>query len=133
MPLVGHTPERVDAAVVELDPGAHDEILDGGGHEDLSRRGQRRDPGADVDGDAADIGPVELDLARVEAGPDLQPQVSDSGDDRLRAANRTSRTVERREESVASRNDLPSTEPLELVACDRVMAVEQLLPGVIAK
>ena len=47
-------------------------------------------------------------------------------DDGLRALDRASRPVERREEAVAARLDLLPAVPLQLLADDAVMVVQQL-------
>jgi len=62
------------AAVLEDEPGAGDEVLDGGADQDLGGPGERRDPGADVHGDAADVGTDQLDLPGVRAGADLEAE-----------------------------------------------------------
>ena len=62
------------AAVLEDEARAGDEVLDGGADEDLGGAGERGDPGADVHGDAADVGAQQLDLAGVAAGADLESQ-----------------------------------------------------------
>ena len=49
------------------------------------------------------------------------------------AADSTGRAIESREESVAGRVDLVPTEPLELPADDRMVAVEQFAPGPVAE
>jgi hypothetical protein len=48
----------------------------------------------------------------VDAGPDLDPQVADAPDDRLRAAHGTCRPVERDHEPVARRVDLSAADAL---------------------
>ncbi len=62
VPAVGDTLELVLARVLEPQAGARHEPLDGVGDEDLGRRRERRDPRADVDGDAADLPGDRLDL-----------------------------------------------------------------------
>ena len=76
VPGAWHTFERVIPAVVELDPRPRDEIPDRSGDEDLVGFGQRRDPGADVHGNATDIVAGKLDLTRVE--PDPNPWTASS-------------------------------------------------------
>ena len=44
------------------------------GDENLARARLRRDPRSDVHGDAGDLAVGELDLAGVQAGPDLEIQ-----------------------------------------------------------
>jgi hypothetical protein len=47
---------------------ARDQILDGPGHETLSRLGERCDPRGNMDGNTAHIVFYEFDLTRMEAG-----------------------------------------------------------------
>jgi DNA-binding CsgD family transcriptional regulator len=63
----------VDAAAVQPDRGAGDQVPDGAGDQDLARAGQRGDPGPGMHRDAPDLaaGPV-FHLAGVHAGADLQ-------------------------------------------------------------
>jgi len=133
MPLLGHALQRVRTAVVELDARPDDEVPDGRGDKDLARVCKSRDAGSDMDGDAPDVGAIELDLARVETGSDVEPEVANGGADRLRAADRSRRAVEDRQQAIACRDDLASTEPVELLACDGVVPIEQLLPRVITE
>jgi hypothetical protein len=64
-PLSWHAAEAVGAAILEAKPRAGDEILHGAGHEDLARLRRGRDPGADVDGDPAQLVGHDLALAPV--------------------------------------------------------------------
>ena len=76
MPLARHALELVRAAVFELEARAGDEVPDGARSEHLACARQRRHAGARVDGDAADFRTGELELAGVQAEPDLQAQRS---------------------------------------------------------
>ena len=55
MPAVGDALKFVLAGVLEDEPGARNEILHGGGHEDLGGTGERTHPGADVHGESLHI------------------------------------------------------------------------------
>ena len=57
-----------------------------------------------------DLAARQLDLARVQAGPDLEAERAHGVADAAGAADRASRPVERREEAVAGRVDLAPTE-----------------------
>lgn len=57
------------AAIGELEPGAHDEILDRARDEHLARPCEGSDARSDVDGDPFDARLGELDLAGVQTGP----------------------------------------------------------------
>src|SRR5438477_4237938 len=108
------------AAVVEGEPGAGDEILDGLRDEHLARPGERGDPCPGVDGDAADLRPVELTFAGVDTGADLDAQLPDSLAGRERTADGARRPVEGGEEAVARRVHLAAAEAVEL-APDRAV------------
>jgi hypothetical protein len=69
-----HALEIVHTSVLELDPGASHEVLDGGGDEHLSLAGQSRHPCADVHRYAADVSPQELELAGMHACANLQAE-----------------------------------------------------------
>jgi hypothetical protein len=56
--------------------------------------GQRDDAGGDVRRDAADGVARELDLARVQPGADLEPEIRAGGGGRVSAGDRPRRAVE---------------------------------------
>ena len=99
--------QLVLAAPLELDARAGDEVFDGARDEHLARACLRRHARPSVDGDAGDLVADELALARVHADPDLKAQRCHRLDDRLGAACRERRPVERCEEPVAGCIDLP--------------------------
>jgi hypothetical protein len=70
------------STIGEVDPRAHDEILDRVGGQDLARPGESRYAGADVDGDPFDSRLGELDLTRVQPGADLDPELANGIADR---------------------------------------------------
>ena len=110
-------------------PGADDEILDGARDEHLARLGERRDARAEVDGEALGAGVGELDLARVEAGADLEAEPAHRVADRAGTADRARRAVEGGEEAVAGEPHLLAAEPLQPVADDRVVLGEEGRPA----
>lgn len=80
IPLASHLvelPFAVDAfqsarsGVDEANSGSGDQIRDGSGDEYLPRCGERLYTGGDMNGDPADVVPAQLDLAGVDASPDL--------------------------------------------------------------
>src|SRR6266702_2471200 len=73
-PVARHPFELVLAAIRELDPRPHHQVLDRAGHQHAAVPGQRHDPGGDVHGQAGDLAAVDLDLAGVQARPDLDPE-----------------------------------------------------------
>src|SRR5207247_5170525 len=117
-PLAGNALELAGAAVLELDPGPGNQVLDRLRHEHLSRSGLRGNPCTCVHGDPADSFTGELDLARVEAGADLEAEPTHGLRDRLRRADRARRTVERCEEAVTGDVDLSASKALEISADD---------------
>ena len=102
--------------------------------EDLARSGLPGDTGARVDGDPADVAGRELlDLAGVDAGPDLEPDAPTASTIALARADRPRRSVEHGEEAVAGRVDLAAAEARQLGSDRRVMALEQLPPAAVAE
>jgi hypothetical protein len=65
----------VGAAVLEVDPGAGDEILDRSRDEHLSGRRRSGDARADVHGDPGDLAVGDLALAGVQTGADIEPDL----------------------------------------------------------
>src|SRR5207248_6292103 len=110
-----------------------DEISDGGRDEDLSRAGRGRHPRPDRDRDARELAVVELALARVHAGAQLEPDPTDALDDGLGTANRPSRPVEGGEEAVAGRVLLLAAVARQLASNERVMLGERLAPRAVAE
>src|SRR2546421_119746 len=88
MPFAGDALERVSAAVREPEPRAGDEVAHGARHQDLAGPGERRDAGADVHGDPAELRPHHLTFARVEAGADLEAERAHAIADRARGPHR---------------------------------------------
>src|SRR5262249_12850183 len=66
------------------------------------------DAGPQVDGDAADVVPAQLDLPRMQSHPNLDPFAPEGLPDGHRAPDRSGRTVEQCEEAVAGGLHLPS-------------------------
>jgi hypothetical protein len=88
VPLLGHTFKGVDPSILEADTRARHQILHGRGDDDLIGAGKRRQAGGDSDGDAAYVVPDQLNLAGVQACPDMQAQRRDPTLDRADAADR---------------------------------------------
>ena len=70
-PLSSWRPRRV-----ELEPRPGGQVLDGPRDPHLARAGETRDARADVHTDAADVVATSLQLAGVDAGPDLQVELA---------------------------------------------------------
>src|SRR5256885_5072605 len=133
MPLAGDALERVSAAVREPEPRAGDEVAPRARPQALAGPGERRDAGADVHGDPAELRPHHLTFARVEAGADLEAERAHALADRARGPHRARRAIEGREEAVASRVDLAPAELRQVLAHQRVVGVEQVAPLAVAQ
>ena len=79
-PRAGHASEFTFAAVGEPVPGAGDDVAHCRGHQHLAGPRQRRDARSDVHGHARDVITTNLDLAGVDADPDLDTQHADRVD-----------------------------------------------------
>src|SRR5437764_9771908 len=128
VPAVGDALQLVLAGIFEDEARARHEILDGRGDEHLRPIRDRRDPRTDVHRDPADLPVDRLDLTCVQPCADLDPEWANGLDDRLRAFDPTSRPIEGREEAVARRVDLCTTESAELLPDESVVSFQQVLP-----
>ena len=128
-PFAGDTLQLVNAAVVELDPRAGDEVLHGARDEHFTGCGRVCDASPDRNGDPGQLPVVPLALAGVEADAELQAQRAHVRNQRARALDRASWAVERGEEAVSGGVDLLSSELRDPPTDDRVMAFEQITPG----
>src|ERR1700733_914044 len=72
-PAVRHAFQEVTAAVVEREPGSQHEWRDGAGYQDLIGLCDSHDPRRDVHRDAVHVAILDLDLARVQSGANMQP------------------------------------------------------------
>src|SRR5262245_51174005 len=113
VPAIRHALELVLARILEAEPGARHQPLDRVRDEDLRRRRDARDPGPDVDRDAARLAGDQLDLAGVDPRAHLDPQVGHRIADPNGATDPASRPVERREEPVTRGVDLGAPEAPE--------------------
>jgi hypothetical protein len=132
-PLAGDALELGDAAVLEVQVRAGDEILDRGGDEHLAGPGERGDASTDVDGEPGDLVACELALAGVQPGSHLEAELGDGGPDRRGAADGADRPVEAGEEAVAGRIHLNPAEARKLPADGSVVLVQKLAPAAVAK
>lgn len=117
-----HTPP------LEFDAGTGDEVYDGPGDKSLARAGQSRHSGPDVDRDASNFVPDELDFASVQSGTGLDAQPLDALTDLHCTADGAGRAVEAGHESVTCGVDLFAPESMELAADDAVMLDQQIAP-----
>src|SRR5918999_5304725 len=109
-PGPGNSLERVLPTVLEFQGRPGDEVTDGRRNQDLGALGQCGDPGSDVHADASDRVPGPLHLASVQTGPDLDAEVADGVSGRQSASDGPDGTVERGQEAIARRVDLPAPE-----------------------
>ncbi len=70
------------AAVLELQSTPCDQVRHRPRDEYVTRSGQGAHSLPDVDSDSADILPAQLDLAGMESGPDVKPELLDAFADR---------------------------------------------------
>src|SRR5680860_392325 len=132
-PAAGHALELVLTTVVELEARARDQVLDRARHDDLRRLRDRGHPLTNVDRHAADVVPADLDLAGVQADPDLQAQARSRVADGTAAADRARRPVEGGQKAIPHRLHFAALERLQLVADGRVVSIEEVLPPTIAE
>ena len=85
-PRAGDTFELVHASVFERDRRSGEEILHGVRDEDLAGSGFRRDSCADVDRDAPQTVADDLTLPGMEAYPQIDADLADGSEDRVRAS-----------------------------------------------
>jgi hypothetical protein len=85
-----------------------------------------------VDADAADVVAPELDLAGVDAGPDLDPAVPQPVAQAGGAADPPAGPVEQGQDAVAGRLDQPALELADLLPGEPVVQVQQLSPAPVA-
>ena len=100
------------------------------------RRGLReesRDPRPEVDGDPAESSVLQLALARVDGGADLEAEVDHAVVERTGEGHREGRDLERREEPVPRRVHLPAAEPGKPGAEARMVIPQQPAPRAITE
>ena len=113
----------------EPDPGTGDERGHRRGDEDLVCVRERGDARADVNGQPADPGGQQLDLAGVQAGAYGETERVGRVPDPARAVDRPGRPVEGREDSVARELDELAAEALDVRADELVVRLADALPG----
>src|SRR5947207_15395646 len=133
MPLAGHPLEFGLTPVLELDPGAHHEILDRGGNEHLTCLGPPGHARSDVDGHPTDAAVATLALSAVKARTKLEAECLHVAEDLRGRLDRSCGAVERREDPVAGRVDDVALVALDLLANEAVVAIEDLSPGSVAE
>src|SRR5207253_10031430 len=84
-------------------------------------------------GDAANVIPHHLALARMQAGTNADSGRVGGSEDRAGAMDRAGRAVERSEEAVAGRLDLAAVEADQRLAHSALVALQQLAPLLVAE
>ena len=111
LPAVGDSLQLVQAPVLELDPRSRHQILHCLRNEGLACPGHRRDPRADMDGDAPELVSHDVTLARVETDAEIHSDLVHGPEHRLGALDGRGRGVEGCEKAVAGGVDLAAAEP----------------------
>ena len=121
-------------AVLELEPGARDEVPGRRAHEHLAGAGERHEARSHVNRDPTRlVAALALHLACVDARPDRELERAQLLADCERAADRLPGPVEEGEEAVAGRVDLLAREPRELSADGVVVSGEKRCPRRVAE
>jgi hypothetical protein len=121
------------ATVLERQPGARDEVLDGARHEHLPGLRVPGDARADVDREPGELLPDALALSRVDPGPDREAERPDPLADRPSARDRAGGAVEAREEAVPGGVELDAAVARELAPDELVVPLQQLPPRAVAQ
>src|SRR5258708_27636417 len=122
LPLAFDSLEPVHPLVIEADAGSGTEIAHGARHEDLAALRRGADTRGDRDIDPADRCAGTLDLRGVHARAPGEIDRPVRALDGLGAADRPSRSIERRQQSIPGRVDLIAGVPFELAADRHVIA-----------
>src|SRR6188508_1065920 len=85
-----------------------------------------------MDGHAANLVALQLQLAGVDGGAHLDPQLRRRAADLLRGPNGALGTVEASDEPVAGRRDLAPPEPIEEAAHRQVVPPQEVAPRSVA-
>src|SRR5262249_50623712 len=113
---------------------AHQYAVDSVGHKHLTRLRGGHHPGAEVHRQAADAAVLaELHLASVKAGPQADAERLRRLVQRERAVNRAAGALEGRERAVAGGLDETAPVQRDLLADQRVVAVQDLTPSGVAQ
>jgi hypothetical protein len=132
VPLVGHTLEDVLPAILEVDAGPGNKILDRSRNEHFVWPCETGDPCPDVNGNARNIVTQPFNLTGVDSGPHLQPYGTHLVLDLLGTLDSPRWTIKGRQESVACRVDFHAPKAIQLGTQERVMQFQQLSPAAVA-
>jgi hypothetical protein len=121
--------ELVDPVIGEAEPGAGDELPGAGGNEDLSRPGDRHDPGARMDGDPTELAFDPFRFPEMDTRPDLDSERPDAADEHVGATDRGGQCRRRGEDTIARGIDEIAVEPLQGATYLVVMSGEKRTPS----
>jgi hypothetical protein len=126
--LSGHAFERVCSEVDEAEFGTPDDIANRAADQHLAGTCLGTHTSADMHGYAAELGAGGLDLAHVNAGPDLETSASHLLCQETSARDRISRVLEDGEETIAGIVDFATPHLSECVSHEGSIRSEQLPP-----
>jgi hypothetical protein len=86
-----------------------------------------------MDGNARDVLSDAFDLSGVNSGAHFKADLANGTHDGGGTPDGPRRAIERRQETIAGCGDLTPVEPIELVADERVVAIKQCAPGMVAE
>ena len=129
---IAETLEAMRTAILEPKFRTRHKIADRARHQYTVAFRHGCDAGRDVDGDAADILALELDLARMDAAADSTGRRVRRRGDLARASHGTRRAIEGGKEAVAQSLDFSSPKPGDFSSHDVVVPVEKSLPVAIS-
>ena len=132
-PPAGDSPELIQTAIDERQATSRDHIADRLGDQHIPRIGDAGETSPEMHRHPTEPAVFELAFARVHAGTDLEPDITDLVMEPAREGHRERGDLERRQESVTCRVDLPAAERLEPGAEARMVIPEQLCPGTITE
>jgi len=132
LPFAGDPLERIDATMLELEPGACDCLHDGPRCQDITWTGQSGDTSTDMYSDTTKIITAYLALPGVNACPDLQTKMTSTVGHHLCAADGAGRAIETGQEPVACLLDFPSPEVTETIPDHLVVSLQKATPDLIA-
>ena len=133
VPVIRHALERMFTGVVKHETTPRHEVLHRLGNANFGIPAGRGDPGADRNGDTADLPVDHPTVTRVQPRPHRHTEIADAFHDLERAADPARRAVERRVEPVTGRINFDPLPAAQRVADDRVMPLGEFLPPSIAQ
>lgn len=131
-PFAGHALEPVSPAVVEFEPGPDHQVAQRARHQHLVRPSQCAHPCADVHGNPTDVLAADFTLAGVQPGAHLDTQNLHRIANRHRAADRSLRPIEHREEAITRAVHLTAPKPRKLGPHDGVVRIKERMPVPVA-